>query len=209
MPKVWRTLPSGELEIAGVGVPVVSGAYEELLQRVILKWGTLAETQAARTGVPPQWIVAFIAAESAGDAKAVSPAGATGLMQLMPPWWRGHTKDEIMQPEINATIGCDLLATIRKTQTPGPNGPELPKVASSYNCGSDNAKNEPRIRPLNEWGMCEDKGYITRVVAYSNWSYQHVERWRPKGKGPPVSSPVGLMMVIAGLYLLARWSRAF
>jgi soluble lytic murein transglycosylase-like protein len=38
-------------------------------------------------GLPRAWIAQVIAAESAGDPQAVSPAGAMGLMQLMPQTW--------------------------------------------------------------------------------------------------------------------------
>ncbi len=45
-------------------------------------------TEASRRfGVPAAWIVAVMAAESAGDVRAVSSAGAMGLMQLMPDTW--------------------------------------------------------------------------------------------------------------------------
>lgn len=40
-----------------------------------------------RFGIPPGWIVAVMRAESAGDARAVSSAGAMGLMQVMPDTW--------------------------------------------------------------------------------------------------------------------------
>jgi Transglycosylase SLT domain len=45
-------------------------------------------TVAARHfGLPETWIRAVIHVESAGDASAVSPAGAMGLMQIMPGTW--------------------------------------------------------------------------------------------------------------------------
>ncbi|HVI32813.1 lytic transglycosylase domain-containing protein [Phenylobacterium sp.] len=48
-----------------------------------------AVAEAARLAdLPPRWIEAVIAAESGGDPRAVSPAGARGLMQLMPGTWR-------------------------------------------------------------------------------------------------------------------------
>ncbi len=37
-----------------------------------------------RFGIPPEWILAVMRVESAGDAHAVSRAGAIGLMQIMP-----------------------------------------------------------------------------------------------------------------------------
>ncbi|WP_421934279.1 lytic transglycosylase domain-containing protein [Phenylobacterium sp.] len=42
---------------------------------------------ARRFGLPEAWIEAVMRAESAGDPRAVSSAGAMGLMQLMPATW--------------------------------------------------------------------------------------------------------------------------
>lgn len=42
---------------------------------------------AQRFGIPERWIRAVLRAESAGDVRAISPAGAIGLMQLMPDTW--------------------------------------------------------------------------------------------------------------------------
>jgi len=42
-----------------------------------------------RFGIPERWIVAVKRAESAGDVRAISSAGALGLMQVMPDTWAG------------------------------------------------------------------------------------------------------------------------
>ena len=42
---------------------------------------------AQRFGIPVRWIVAVMRGESAGDVRAVSSAGAVGLMQIMPDTW--------------------------------------------------------------------------------------------------------------------------
>ena len=42
---------------------------------------------AQRFGVPEHWIRAVMRVESAGDVRAISPAGAMGLMQIMPATW--------------------------------------------------------------------------------------------------------------------------
>lgn len=44
---------------------------------------------ARRFDIPESWIVAVLRAESAGDVRAVSSAGAMGLMQVMPDTWAG------------------------------------------------------------------------------------------------------------------------
>ncbi|WP_342251545.1 lytic transglycosylase domain-containing protein [Sphingomonas sp. OTU376] len=47
-----------------------------------------AVTEASRRfGIPEMWIWSVIRAESGGNPRAVSPAGAMGLMQLMPATW--------------------------------------------------------------------------------------------------------------------------
>ncbi|MCB1520455.1 MAG: lytic transglycosylase domain-containing protein [Hyphomicrobiaceae bacterium] len=42
-----------------------------------------------RFGIPEHWIRAVLRAESAGDVRAISSAGAIGLMQVMPDTWAG------------------------------------------------------------------------------------------------------------------------
>jgi len=42
---------------------------------------------ARRFGIPKAWIWAVMRVESAGNARAISPAGAMGLMQIMPTTW--------------------------------------------------------------------------------------------------------------------------
>ena len=165
MSVAWTTLPNGQVDIAGEGVPLPPPDYEKRLRRVADRWLPLAEKHAARTGVPLAWILAFISVESAGDPKAVSPAGATGLMQLMPMWWHGRTREQMFDPDTNMTEGTDLLRILRGSSG---TGGELPKVASVYNCGADTGANAPRLRPGTRWGMCAEGKYIDEVVREQN-----------------------------------------
>jgi len=50
--------------------------------------GHIAEAS-QRFGIPEHWIRAVLRAESAGDVRAISSAGAIGLMQVMPDTWAG------------------------------------------------------------------------------------------------------------------------
>jgi hypothetical protein len=63
--------------------PVSNGAAQVSPDRVAT---TVAEA-AQRSGIPASWITAVMQAESGGDARAVSPKGAMGLMQIMPETW--------------------------------------------------------------------------------------------------------------------------
>jgi len=50
-------------------------------------YAALITYAAQRFGLPAAWVRAVLLAESGGDPRAVSPAGAIGLMQIMPATW--------------------------------------------------------------------------------------------------------------------------
>jgi hypothetical protein len=51
------------------------------------RWAAEIAAAANRLGVQPQWISVIMRAESGGIPSATSPAGAMGLMQIMPATW--------------------------------------------------------------------------------------------------------------------------
>ncbi|QDH33887.1 lytic transglycosylase domain-containing protein [Porphyrobacter sp. YT40] len=72
------------------------------------------EEASRRFGVPAHWICAVIRAESAGRVRAVSRAGAMGLMQLMPSTWaqqraRYRLGDDPFDPRDNILAGTSYL----------------------------------------------------------------------------------------------------
>lgn len=79
-------------------------ARRELLVRV------RAEAQLA--GLAPEIVLAVIQVESAFKPGARSPAGAQGLMQVMPFWKRviGRPDDDLLDPGTNLRYGCTILA---------------------------------------------------------------------------------------------------
>ncbi|MCC5985543.1 MAG: lytic transglycosylase domain-containing protein [Rhodobacteraceae bacterium] len=69
---------------------------------------------AARFAIPEPWIRAVIAVESAGDPRAVSHAGAMGLMQVMPGTWAALRQqhglgDDPFDPRDNILAGTAYL----------------------------------------------------------------------------------------------------
>ena len=80
---------AGALSVcAGSGVAVAQSAPVERPAAAHPYAAHIAEAS-QRFGIPEHWIVAVLRAESAGDVRAVSSAGAMGLMQVMPDTWAG------------------------------------------------------------------------------------------------------------------------
>src|SRR5690606_11559179 len=73
---------------AGSGVAVAQSASVERPAAAHPYAAHIAEAS-QRFGIPEHWIRAVLRAESAGDVRAISSAGAMGLMQVMPDTWAG------------------------------------------------------------------------------------------------------------------------
>jgi len=61
-----------------------------------------------RHNVAPEVICAFIHVESRGNPRALSYAGARGLMQIMPFWHKGPAED-LYHPATNIMLGTKIL----------------------------------------------------------------------------------------------------
>ena len=72
---------------SGPAVTVAQSAV--IAQSVSDPHGAHITEASQRFGIPAHWIRAVLRAESAGDVRAISTAGAQGLMQVMPDTWAG------------------------------------------------------------------------------------------------------------------------
>ncbi|WP_208852084.1 lytic transglycosylase domain-containing protein [Paracoccus pantotrophus] len=90
--QAWRCavlLLAGALSVCiGSSVAVAQSASVERPAAAHPYAAHIAEAS-QRFGIPEHWIRAVLRAESAGDVRAVSSAGAIGLMQVMPDTWAG------------------------------------------------------------------------------------------------------------------------
>src|ERR1700680_1790981 len=60
--------------------------------------------------IPPDLVLALMEVESRFDRWAVSPAGAVGLMQVMPFWPRElGVQNQLVKVESNIRMGCEIL----------------------------------------------------------------------------------------------------
>jgi soluble lytic murein transglycosylase-like protein len=79
----------------------------------VQRWAALIEDAATRHAVDPQLVAIVLLVESGGDAQAMSPAGARGLMQVMPSTAAG-------------------IASARGMDWPGPEALLLPETAIDF-----------------------------------------------------------------------------
>lgn len=147
MPYVWRTRSRGPVEVQGLGVPTLTGDARVQLESVSSRWGALAELAARRYGIARALILGIMNAESGGNPNVESSAGAVGLMQLMPMWWGGRTKADMMQPQTSIDLGARLLGDLWRRY-----GGDVPSIAAAYNAGAVYSAPDPPY----PWGMKED-----------------------------------------------------
>ena len=114
---------------------------------------------AQRFRLPAAWIWAIIRAESHGDRYAVSPAGAMGLMQLMPRTWRFERArlglgTDPFDARDNILAGSDYLAAMRRRYG-------LTGMLAAYNAGPGRYEDFRRHgRPL----PTETIAYVRRLT---------------------------------------------
>ncbi len=78
------------------------------------RWAEHIAEASHRFSIPERWIRAVMIAESGGDPHALSPAGAMGLMQIMPATWselsdRYHFGNDLYEPGANILAGAAYL----------------------------------------------------------------------------------------------------
>ena len=83
----------------------------------VQQWESLIAREAERRELDPDLLASLVWMESRGDAVAVGPVGAVGLMQVMPReagfTWR-PTHNELLDPATNLFWGTRTLATVVK-----------------------------------------------------------------------------------------------
>lgn len=112
-----------------------------------------------RFAIPESWIYAVIRTESAGRIGAVSPAGAMGLMQLMPGTWarqraRFGLGSDPFDPRDNIMAGTSYLRELYDSY--GANG-----FLAAYNAGPGRYEQwRDRGRPL----PAETRAYVAKIA---------------------------------------------
>ncbi|MFK7746162.1 MAG: lytic transglycosylase domain-containing protein [Roseobacter sp.] len=110
------------------------------------------------TQVSPALVLAVIAVESAGDAAAVSSAGAQGLMQLMPATAERFGVEDSLAPKQNISGGVQYLNWLM-----GEFDSDPIMVLAGYNAGEGNLRKHNGVPPF-----AETRDYVPKVLAAFN-----------------------------------------
>ena len=122
------------------------------------RYSSLVSRAARRYRVDESLLDAVITAESAYDPRAVSRAGAVGLMQLMPGTAKRYGVDDRYNPEDNVYAGTRYLKDLLLQF----NNAEL--ALAAYNAGENNViRYDNKIPPFKE-----TRRYVKKVMYYWN-----------------------------------------
>jgi hypothetical protein len=116
------------------------------------EFDNIIQQAASEFGVEPALIKAVISVESNGNPKAVSPAGAQGLMQLMPKTAADLGVTNPFDPVQNIRAGTRYLSQLQ-TRYQG----DLKLTLAAYNWGMGNLEKKPESLPR------ETRNYIVQV----------------------------------------------
>jgi Transglycosylase SLT domain len=117
-----------------------------------------------REGVDPRFIHAVIQQESRYDPKALSPAGASGLMQLMPSTARQFDCDEPKDEACNVAAGTKYLAWLLKKYDG-----DVKLALAGYNAGSGAVEKYQGVPPYPE-----TQNYVNKIVANYGKTYHPI-----------------------------------
>ncbi len=114
------------------------------------------ERASEKYGVSYQFLVAVAKAESDFNPKAVSSAGARGIMQIMPAEAKELGVDDVFDAEQNIMASAKLLAAHLK-KFDG----DTTLAAAAYNAGSGRVKQYGGVPPFTE-----TRNYVKKIAAY-------------------------------------------
>jgi Rod binding domain-containing protein len=130
--------------------PRISTSHDKIME----KFGPLIEAAAAETKLDSTLITSVIHAESRGNPKAVSQAGAKGLMQLMDGTAEDLGVKDSLDPEQNIMGGSRFLKKLMDRYQ------DIKLALAAYNAGPGNVDKYGGLPPF-----AETQNYVDKVMA--------------------------------------------
>ncbi len=176
---------------------------------------------AALAGLNPKLVASVIQAESSFQPRAVSPAGAYGLMQVIPGTWREMNKkvkacsrhagecttDCYFNPQMNIHIGTAYLGQLYKQYSGN-----MVLALAAYNAGPGAVDQYRGIPPYRE-----TEEYVKRIIGYWYASQRNVgpdyikqaDQWAAVRITAGRSFIVTLLLLLLTLWRLFRHYRSW
>ncbi len=147
--------PRYEFLMATPSVKTQSGqSFDPAMLARAARFDGIIEKAAAAAAVEPDLLRAVIVVESGFNARAVSKAGAVGLMQLMPATARRYGVSDRFDPEQNVHAGARYLQALIKRY-----GSDIKIALAAYNAGEEAVDRCGRCIPRYR----ETQAYVPRV----------------------------------------------
>jgi len=168
-------------------------SYDDLKLRFPIQFKTIFDKNINNKHLDPGWVYALVRTESAFMEDAISPAGALGLMQIMPQTgrqtakymgWKKFSKNDLLKAEKNIPIGTTYLKQMLDLF----DGNNILATAA-YNAGPHRVKKwlpktgciEPDIW-VEKIPFNETRKYVRRVMFYAS-----IYDWRLQKKITPLN----------------------
>ena len=141
--------------------------------RYPLEYEWILNAHSDNYGLPPSLVAAVVYSEAGFDAEAESPAGAIGLMQLMPDTAQGiadrtggggFVRADLYDPEINVRYGSWYLRHLQQKYADHPQSLDL--ALAAYNAGQGNVDEWVGATPVGEpvaIPFAETRAYVAKV----------------------------------------------
>lgn len=139
--------------VGGDGVAPAAGTVPAGVSGRVAAWAPQFAAAEAKNGLPSGLLAAVCQQESGGNARAVSPAGAQGLMQIMPATAAGMGIDPMDPEQAIRAAGRILGRNLREFGT-------VPLALAAYNAGAGAVHQYGGIPPYDE-----TQNYVRRITA--------------------------------------------
>ena len=167
--KFGRALCFGSLRVLALAsfcfcalvLPMTASSLAEVLPKSVSQYEHFIAEAARRFALPARWISRVMRVESLGNVRAVSPAGAKGLMQIMPATWKElrvhyHLGHDPFDAHDNILAGAAYLRELYdRYGSPG--------FLAAYNAGPGRYEEYLAGRPLPR----ETSAYVAKLAPHS------------------------------------------
>lgn len=190
----------GHINVDGLGRIVRPWDSPTCHGKNVERWRSLISESAAKHGVPEAWIAGMMYQESCGNDRAVSPAGAQGLMQIMPFNAKNLTQEELLDPATNIDIGAKIIrshANLFKWN--------VVNVIATYNMGSTRCYAGRYCKHESLWSFDTDCDYVPQCVRGINAAIDHGFSGTGSSLSESSSSSGALAVAAAFVAPFAAW----